>query len=162
MVKGTDAMIELKRNQLVFSFPEVHPEASVAVEFQRTLRIPDDGKTYPLPPGLGTFPLRHVDDFGSRVAPEWLEHGGIILPMYQAEAMWIRFSGHYIAQRETAYPFAIKVATGKINAVSGDAWTPGLHRRPQDYVVSPEQPWLDGYCVARGSIRQFKIGRAHV
>lgn len=28
-----------------------------AVSFHRTLRIPDDGRTYPLPPGLGMFPL---------------------------------------------------------------------------------------------------------
>lgn len=26
-----------------------------AVSFHRTLRIPDDGRTYPLPPGLGMF-----------------------------------------------------------------------------------------------------------
>ena len=30
-----------------------------------------------------------------------------------------------------------------------------LSARPQDYVVAPEQPWLDGYCVEKGIIRQF-------
>jgi len=30
-----------------------------------------------------------------------------------------------------------------------------LQRYPQDYVVTPEQPWLDGYCVQKGVIRQF-------
>jgi hypothetical protein len=49
-------MIELKNNHLVFSFPEVHPQAKLVVEFQRTLRIPDDGEDYSLPPGLGNFP----------------------------------------------------------------------------------------------------------
>ncbi len=34
-----------------------------SVSFQRTLRIPDDGKTYPLPPGLGEFPICKVDDY---------------------------------------------------------------------------------------------------
>jgi hypothetical protein len=33
------------------------------MHFQRTLRIPDDGKLYPLPPGLGSFPLRHLQDY---------------------------------------------------------------------------------------------------
>jgi hypothetical protein len=47
------------------------------------------------------------------------------------------------------------VATGKINAVTGEAWTDGIHRDPQDYMVVPGQPWLDGYCVERGVIRQF-------
>lgn len=48
-------MIEIKRNLLRFSFPEVHPNASMTIDFQRTLRIPDDDQTYPLPPGLGSF-----------------------------------------------------------------------------------------------------------
>ena len=34
-------MIELKDNRLVFSFLEVHREARLSIEFQRTLRIPD-------------------------------------------------------------------------------------------------------------------------
>jgi hypothetical protein len=50
---------------------------------------------------------------------------------------------------------ALKVATGRINAVSGQEWRPGLGRDPQDYVVLPDQPWLDGYAVEKGIIRQF-------
>ncbi len=38
-------MIELKHNRLTFSFPEVHRQATLTIEFQRTLRIPDDDKT---------------------------------------------------------------------------------------------------------------------
>jgi len=147
-------MIELRDDSLVFSFPEVHPEATLRIVFQRTLRIPDDGRDYPLPPGLGNFPLRHVDDFHERVSERWLQHGGVMLPMYQSEAMWLNFSASYIDLQGT-YPFAIKVATGKSNAVSGGQWSGGLARRPQDYVVAPKQPWLDGYCVEKGIIRQF-------
>ncbi len=44
------------------------------------------------------------------------------------------------------FPFAAKVATGKACAVTGEAWVNRLNRDPQDYVVLPEQPWLDGYC----------------
>jgi hypothetical protein len=149
-------MIELRNDELVFSFPEVHPGAVLRVDLQRTLRIPDDGKDYPLPPGLGRFPLRHVDDFAAWVPPSWIEHGGVMLPMYQAEAMWLNFDAGYDEEREASYPFAVKIATGKINAVSGQTWTKGLHPRPaQDYVVVPQQPWLDGYCVEKGIIRQF-------
>lgn len=148
-------MIELKQDQLVFSFPEVQPHATLCVDFQRTLRIPDDGKTYPLPPGLGRFPLRHVDDFRASTPPIWLEHGGVMMSMYQSEALWLYFRSTYIGDRATSYPFAIKVATGKINAVSGKPWADGIHRNPQDYMVTPGQPWLDGYCVKKGLIRQF-------
>ena len=44
-------MITLEGNRLLFRFPEVHDEAHCSMEFQRTLRIPDD-RDYPLPPGL--------------------------------------------------------------------------------------------------------------
>jgi hypothetical protein len=142
-------MIELRNDSLVFAFPEVHPDARLEVEFQRTLRIPDDGKSYPLPPGLGRFPLRHVDDFSARLPGDWVRHGGVMLPLYQAEALWINF------RSPRGYPFAVKVATGKINAVTGEAWRDGLNRGPQDYVAVPGQPWLDGYVVEKGSIRQF-------
>ena len=58
-------MIELIHDQLVFSFPDLHPHAKLRLDFQRTLRIPDDGRDYALPPGLGRFPLRHIDDFAT-------------------------------------------------------------------------------------------------
>ena len=147
-------MIELKDDGLVFSFPGVHPSARLTIDFQRTLRIPDDNKRYPLPPGLGSFPLQHVDDFSEQVPETWRAHGGVMLPMYQSEALWIYFRAGYVARRGV-YPFAIKIAAGKINAVSGKAWMKPLSRAQQDYVVAPEQPWLDGFCVGKGMIRQF-------
>ena len=148
-------MIELKSNRLVVSFPEVSRDAVLTIDFQRTLRIPDDGKDYPLPPGLGSFPLRHIDDHAERVPAPWLNRGGVLLPMYQSEALWLNFTAQRVADRETSYPFAVKVATGKINAATGESWREGLSRNPQDYLVIPTQPWLDGYCVAKGIIRQF-------
>ena len=140
-------MIELKRNQLIFRFPEVHKDAKCRIAFQRTLRIPDDNRPYSLPPGLGRFPLNLVDDYAESVPATWRAHGGVFLPMYQAEAMWLNFSG--------PYPMAVKVAAGKINAVTGEGWENELSRRPQDYVVIPDQPWLDGFSVMKGMIRQF-------
>lgn len=140
-------MIELRDNVLKFRFPEVHPKAGCRIDFQRTLRIPDDNRAYPLPPALGRFPLAHVDDHADRLPEAWRRHGGVFLPMYQAEAMWHHFDG--------SYPCAIKIAAGKINAVSGDAWSNDLTAKPQDYVVSSEQPWLDGFNVSEGFIRQF-------
>ncbi|MGD2154185.1 MAG: hypothetical protein PVG79_13015 [Gemmatimonadales bacterium] len=145
-------MIELKEDTLVFSFPEVHPDAVLRIAFQRTFRIPDDGKNYPLPPGFGNFPLRHIDDFAERIPEGWLERGGVTFPMYQSEALWLLFSDWSL---RSEYPFAVKVAAGKINAVTGKPWEDGLTRRPQDYLVAPRQPWLDGFCVKKGVIRQF-------
>jgi hypothetical protein len=146
-------MIELRNEQLVFRFPEVHKDAVCQVEFQRTLRIPDDNRSYPLPPGLGQFPMEHVDDHASRLPQDWPRRGGVLLPMYQAEALWISFWGGRWSRSE--YPFAVKIAAGKIDAVTGNAWTNEINRKPQDYLVIPDQPWLDGFCVQKGMIRQF-------
>jgi hypothetical protein len=70
-----------------------------------------------------------------------------MLPMYQSEALWLNFSG--------SYPCAVRVATGKIDAVTGKELQAGLARKPQNYLIVPLQPWLDGYCVKKGIIRQF-------
>lgn len=145
-------MLELKNDTLQFTFPEVHPLAHLGMEFQRTLRIPDDGNQYPLPPGLGSFPLRHVDDFRDRVPAKWLQHGGIMLPMFQSEAMWLRFNTNPSHGRP-AYPFAIKISAGKVSALTGDDWTNGL--RLKDYCVAPHQRWIDGFVTDGGIVRQF-------
>jgi len=142
-------MLILDQDRLSFRFPEVHEDAVLNVEFQRTLRIPDDHREYALPPGLGRFPLIHVDDFAERLPATWTHHGGVFLPMYQAEALWLYFRTH------VSYPFAIKIAAGKIDAITGGAWSTELSDEPQNYVVAPTQPWLDGFCVSKGVIRQF-------
>ena len=154
-------MIELRNDRLKIAFPEIHPDAKASIEFKRTLRIPDDGSTYPLPPGFKNFQLRHIEDYADTLPGEWLKKGGVMMPMYQSEALWLNFDGDY--------PMAVKIGTGKINAISGETWCKGLRRQAdnartwqnpdyagdQDYLVIPEQPWLDGYCVERGVIRQF-------
>ena len=126
MANRTQKTIELRDNQLIFRFPEVHGYAELAIEFQRTLRIPDDNREYFLPPGLGRFPLSRVDDYPDNLPETWSKHGGVFTPMYQAEAMWICFHGDY--------PMAVKIAAGKVNAVTGETWeeeaqrgTAGLH-----------------------------------
>jgi hypothetical protein len=140
-------MLTLENDALVFRFPEVDERAICRVTFQRTLRVPDDGKTYPLPPGNARFALRHVDDYAALLPENIVKRGGVMLPMYESEAMWIRF--------ESEYPFAVKVAAGKINAITGESWCDHLNDDPQDYLVVPDQPWIDGYFVGWDETRQF-------
>ena len=147
-------MPTLERDSLVFRFPQIEKKAKFSIEFQRTLRIPDSEKTYSLPPGLGRFPVRHAEDFSSKLPQTTNDRGGVILPMWQSEAMWISFHNEG-PDWGLNFPVAIKIAAGKINAVTGEPWRSGLHRNPQDYVVSPDQPWLDGFAVEKGVIRQF-------
>jgi hypothetical protein len=119
----------------------------VAVRFVRTLRLPETG-THPLPPGLGEFPVRRVADHADRVPEEWRARGGVMLPVYLREAMWLSFAG-------TTEPAALQVGVGKVCAVSGRPWSGRLSRSPQNYVVLPRQPWLDGINSGKGTVRQF-------
>ncbi|MFA5646607.1 MAG: hypothetical protein WDA18_09720 [Candidatus Ratteibacteria bacterium] len=72
--------------------------------------------------------------------------------------MWFsfnsRFHGEYWDYGVSGCLFAVKISTGKINAVTGEVDTTGL-KTPQNYLIVPKQPWLDGYCVKKGVIRQF-------
>ncbi|MBO0865807.1 MAG: hypothetical protein J2P16_12130 [Mycobacterium sp.] len=118
----------------------------VRVSFLRTLRIPETG-LHPLPPGLGRFPLRRVEDYPDTAPAEWLARGGVMLPIYQREAMWLSF--------DADEPAALQVGVGKVCAVSGNAWSERLRRNPQNYLALPKQPWLDGINAGDGFIRQF-------
>ena len=64
---------------------EAHVDALCHIEFQRTLRIPDDNREHYLPPGLGRFSMLQVDDYSGKVTDAWRSHGGVFLPMHQAD-----------------------------------------------------------------------------
>ncbi len=130
--------VKIVRDQLVLG--------PVRVDFQRTLRIPETG-LHPLPPGLGRFPLRRVEDYPDTVPAEWLARGGVMLPIYQREAMWLSFHADE--------PSALQIGVGKVCAVSGLPWIEHLVKEPQNYVALPDQPWLDGINAGDGFIRQF-------
>lgn len=122
---------------------------SLEIVFHRTSRIPDDGVAYPLSPGLGRFPLRKVSDYANDVPGHWLNSEGVFLPIYPGEATCLSFRGLSWS------PYAVKVAVGRVNALSGAAWTLELVSGTSDYLVAPLQPWLDGFNTGEGSIRQF-------
>jgi hypothetical protein len=89
-----NAPVKIVNDQLVLG--------PVTVDFQRTLRIPETG-LHPLPPGLGRFPLRRVSDYPDTAPAEWLARGGVMLPIYQREAMWLSFDASVVTKtRERA------------------------------------------------------------
>ena len=147
--------VGIKNDRIVFDFTHVHPDAILEVEFQRTLRMPDDGKEYGLPPGRGCFPLKAVDELKPGRAPEaWTKRGGVVLPMHRTEAMWINF------RSPSGYLFLVKIASGKVNAVTGKPWSEAPDFADQDFLELPKQRWLDGFNTGkdpRGAdvIRQF-------
>lgn len=120
----------------------------VRISFQRTLRVSEEHSNY-LPPGLGSFPLRSVSDV--KATDSMQDRGGVVLPIYQREAMWMSF--------DSTEPIALQIATGLVCAVTGKPLQDGLNADEQNYVVLPDQPWLDGFKTADGEVRQFVAAR---
>ncbi len=138
----------IDKDRLVAVFPRVHDHAGTELLFQRTLRVPDDGKVYPLPAGHGHFPLWHLDDFLEHLPRTWADRGGVIMPMRRGEAMWIAF--------DIGYPCAIKIGAGRINVLNGRRWTERLTAAEHDYIVAPPQAALDGFRTRESDVvRQF-------
>src|SRR5207248_1721139 len=65
------------------------------------------------------------------------------------EALYLEFGG------AKWRPAAAKVGIGKINAITGDAFDEKIRKHKQDYVILPEQQWLDGINSEDGRVRQF-------
>jgi hypothetical protein len=120
-----------------------------SVSLQRTVRVPDDGGSYPLPPGLGVLPVYRVEDFAARLPRPMRERGGYFVPLWEREALWLNFTAAWWK------PNAVKIGVGGINAITGEPWDSGLRADPQNYLVCPDQPWLDGIRTAEGTVRQF-------
>ncbi|MFO0910835.1 MAG: serine protease [Isosphaeraceae bacterium] len=119
------------------------------IALQRTLRIPDDGRTYPLPPGLGRLPVCPGTSLGSSAPRAWRRENVAVVPMYQREALWLAFEAH------PKHPCAVQVGVGRVDAVSGGPWSESLRETPQNYLVCPPQPWLDGINTGTDVVRQF-------
>ncbi|EFC38876.1 predicted protein [Naegleria gruberi] len=141
-------------------------DSSLEISFHRTLRIPNDGKTYPLPCSLGRFPIKRVEDYSKTVPAHWLEHGGVFIPLYQSEAMWIQFSysnsfhNMPFCQSDVTnndFPLAVQMGVGMINALTGDEWDEsdfGKNKK-QNYMVLPNQLWIDGIACDETTVKQF-------
>jgi hypothetical protein len=127
-------------------------DGGLEISFHRTIRMPDDNKLHQLPASLGTFPLFNVSAFGDKLPDNIVQQGGVFLPMWQREALWISFTA--------PKKYALRVFVGRVNAVSGVKMDDRTDEAQgiellQDYVIVPGQEWLDGICVAPGIVRQF-------
>ena len=131
---------------IVLAGDHIRVGQGLLISFQRTLRIPDDGLSYPLPPGLGEFPVRRAADYPG-LPRAWRDD--FLIPMYRREALWISFTSR------GGTPNAVKVGIGGVDAIRGAAWGPELQGDPQNYIVTPDQPWLDGINSGDGTVRQF-------
>lgn len=148
-------MVELASDVLFFRFPAIHPEARLLIGFTRSLRVPDNFDYHPQPPSFGRLSIRHVEDFAARLPEAWREHGGVMTPIRSNEALTIQFYSQPLPYSDIEYPFAVKAATGKVNALSGEGWSEAMGEDGQDYMVVPPQADMGGYCTKKGETRQF-------
>ncbi|GJE93530.1 ubiquitin-domain-containing protein [Phanerochaete sordida] len=125
----------------------------VNISFMRTVRVPDDGKTHPLPAGLGKFPLHNTATFADHLPRSIASKGGILLGMHKCEAMWMDFE-----VRGRGPSCAVKVSAGGLNALTGEPRS-AVVKNQQDYLAvradDNGQPWLDGFSTKQGIVRQF-------
>ncbi|KAH6868018.1 integral membrane protein [Alternaria rosae] len=140
------------------------------ISFRRTVRVPDTSESNYLPPNLGAFPLEAVSRHSDNLPKVMVVKSGVFFPMYQSEAMWINFS----PVQEHMHPYKIKIYVGGVNVVSAE---PALETKAtavrrqvrlgkapadataasplQDYIVVPQQKWIDGVANGDGTVRQF-------
>ncbi|KAF7857827.1 uncharacterized protein EAF02_011194 [Botrytis sinoallii] len=85
------------------------------ISFHRTVRVPDDGKNYQLPPDLGKFPTYSIDDYAEKLPLDIVREGGVFVPIWQREALWIKFHAYETSR------LAVKVFVGGINAMSEES-----------------------------------------
>jgi hypothetical protein len=138
-------------------------DGELVIRFHRTLRLPENGEVHKLPANLGLLSLNPL----SKIAPRMMKSGneslidmakkgGVFFPLYQREAMWLRFT--------SSKPFAIRIFAGGVNAISGSLWNtcpqmtktnPYTYAEEKDYVAVPPQLWLDGFAVNQQTVKQF-------
>lgn len=139
--------------------PDTKMPQGLEISFERTIRVPDNKALSRLPPSLDSFPLYKIQDYAHRLPQSMIDKGGVFFPMHQKEAMWINF--------EATAPFMIKIYCGGVNVVSGEHAAESAEAKQrraklfeqgeliQDYVVLPEQPWIDGVAIKPSVVRQF-------
>lgn len=154
------------------NIPCIHVNDSLAISFHRTVRIPDDGGSYPAPNSLGVLPIVCVTQIGEKLPSDAVEKGGLIVPLFEMEALKINF--HVYGPYPRCYTlqdakYAVRIFTGGVNGLSGEPVKANMAtvlkrlngiKRSQDYLYlrggdKPAQQWLDGVSVAPNIVRQF-------
>lgn len=78
----------MQRNGNTITFYTEGLSGCVGVRLKRTLRVPDGFFSNGLPPDLGDFPIKLMEEcIQGALSPDMREKGGVLVPMHQYEAM---------------------------------------------------------------------------
>lgn len=56
---------------------------AVYISFRRTIRVPDNGVEYHLPPDLGNFPIHPIVKYVSKFPKDIVKKNGVFIPMHR-------------------------------------------------------------------------------
>ncbi|KAI5783806.1 hypothetical protein FPQ18DRAFT_310451 [Pyronema domesticum] len=102
------------------------------------------------------FPLYNVAEFEDVLPKNIVEKGGMFLPMYQREALLMKFSCDNPRSR-----FALRIYVEGVNVITGEPTilkreTGTRDHKKQDYIVVPQQESLIGIATSPGMGKQFR------
>lgn len=142
--------LQVKQDTLAIS----QQDGELELSFARTLRVPENGKTFGAPVLFAPMPLIPVSEHKLHLPSQIAQKGGLLLPMYQREAIALNLNTSMSASGRTAR-FAIKVLAGTINVLNETVKNQPDLEKGQDYVIAPGQARLDGFVAARDLVNQF-------
>lgn len=121
------------------------------VILKKTSKIDVNENSHYLPPDLGNISEFKVADYN---CPKEWSKDGVFVPVTENQPLWFDFRGNEEC--------AVLCSVQRINPVTGEAsdLEKGLTKNPkQNYLVLPEQRWLDGYS-KDGIVYQFVVTKA--
>lgn len=65
-----------------YNLPGRFSKSVLDISFRRTVRVPDNGRRYDLPPDCGAFPLFSTKRFQKNLPKDIADTGGVFLPIY--------------------------------------------------------------------------------
>ncbi len=143
-------MFELDPEYLSVRDDAWHPEAIAGVRFQRALRLPAGREPYDSVRSDAFHVPRALNDHFEGLDFEWLLRSNQhIICLTSSEAVTLEFATPH------TYPFAVKVAIGTIDALSGARAGGTLGLLPQDYLALPCQNRIDSWCDGAGATHDF-------
>ena len=116
----------------------------ISISIHRTVRVAEGKTPANLPPSLGVMRTHNVKDYRDRCPASW-EDEAVFVALHSTEALWLSFN--------TSQPYALLIGAGGINALTGEKL--GTKLAENNYLVTPPQPWLDGWKDQDGTVYQF-------
>lgn len=146
---------------------KVGEEENVRISFNQTVTLAGD-RSGSVTGFLGIYPVysRTVIREGQKIHT----NADFIVPMHGTDVMLINMQHLLMESRldeeavfisfSSASIFAIKVFLGPINVITGnrdntESTNSLIDKEKQDYIVAPEQRWIDGITTGNSQVRQF-------